>query len=624
MIEIRAMTYRIAGRVLFDGADATIPDGSRVGIVGPNGTGKSTLFDLLLNRLQPDGGSIAIRPGARVGFVAQEAPEGDTTPLEAVLAADTERARLLAALDTAPPEELADIHAHLSAIGAQSAPSRAAAILAGLGFDAEWQARPLASFSGGWRMRVALAAALFAEPDLLLLDEPTNHLDLEATMWLEGHLARYPHTLLVISHDRALLNIAVNQVLHLSQRRLTLYGGNYDTFERLRAERRAHEAAFTRTIEAQRKHMQAFVDRFRFKASKARQAQSRLKAIAKLPPPASVAEDPHVIFNFPTPPELAPPIISCDEVTVGYNGRPVLRRLDLRIDPDDRIGLLGANGNGKSTLAKLFAGTLEPMAGRVTRSSKLSVGFFAQHQLDALDAESTAAEQMARAMPHLREPAIRAYLGRFGLSQQKADVKAKDLSGGEKARLALAQVCRVAPSLLILDEPTNHLDIDARAALVAALNDYGGAVVMVSHDWSLLESTVDRLLLVADGTVKPFDGDLDDYRRLLLNRDKPAAQAGDGPSESERKAIRREAAGKRQATAPLRKRVQAAAALVDRLEKDRSVVEKRLADPATYAKDGSGVPELLKSKGDLDRRIAAAEADWVEAEEALAAAMADA
>ncbi|WP_374449730.1 ABC-F family ATP-binding cassette domain-containing protein [Stella sp.] len=617
------MTYRIAGRVLFDGADATIPDDSRVGIVGPNGTGKSTLFDLLLGRLQPDGGSIAIRAGARIGFVAQEAPEGETTPLDAVLAADAERARLLAALETAPPEEMADIHAHLSAIGAQSAPARAAAILHGLGFDAEAQARPLASFSGGWRMRVALAAALFAEPDLLLLDEPTNHLDLEATMWLEGHLARYPHTLLVISHDRTLLNSAVNQILHLSQRRLTLYGGNYDTFERLRAERRAHEAAFARTIEAQRKHMQAFVDRFRYKASKARQAQSRLKAIAKLPPPAAVAEDPHVVFQFPDPIELAPPIITCDQASVGYDGRAVLKRLDLRVDPDDRIGLLGANGNGKSTLAKLFAGTLTPMSGRVTRSPKLTVGFFAQHQLDALDAESTAAEQMARAMPDLREPAIRAYLGRFGLSQQKADVKAKDLSGGEKARLALAQVCRVAPSLLILDEPTNHLDIDARAALVAALNDYKGAVVMVSHDWSLLEATVDRLLLVADGTVKPFEGDLDDYRRLLLNRDRPPPQA-DAPNDSERRAQRREAAGRRQAAAPLRKKVQAAAALVDKLEQERARIEQRLADPATYTREPGAVPDLLKAKAELDRRVAAAEGEWVAAEEELAAAMAEA
>ncbi len=623
MIEIRSMTYRIAGRVLFDGADATIPDDSRVGIVGPNGTGKSTLFDLLLGRLQPDGGSIAIRAGARIGFVAQEAPEGETTPLDAVLAADAERARLLAALETAPPEEMADIHAHLSAIGAQSAPARAAAILHGLGFDAEAQARPLASFSGGWRMRVALAAALFAEPDLLLLDEPTNHLDLEATMWLEGHLARYPHTLLVISHDRTLLNSAVNQILHLSQRRLTLYGGNYDTFERLRAERRAHEAAFARTIEAQRKHMQAFVDRFRYKASKARQAQSRLKAIAKLPPPAAVAEDPHVVFQFPDPIELAPPIITCDQASVGYDGRAVLKRLDLRVDPDDRIGLLGANGNGKSTLAKLFAGTLTPMSGRVTRSPKLTVGFFAQHQLDALDAESTAAEQMARAMPDLREPAIRAYLGRFGLSQQKADVKAKDLSGGEKARLALAQVCRVAPSLLILDEPTNHLDIDARAALVAALNDYKGAVVMVSHDWSLLEATVDRLLLVADGTVKPFEGDLDDYRRLLLNRDRPPPQA-DAPNDSERRAQRREAAGRRQAAAPLRKKVQAAAALVDKLEQERARIEQRLADPATYTREPGAVPDLLKAKAELDRRVAAAEGEWVAAEEELAAAMAEA
>ncbi len=622
MIDIRAMTYRIAGRVLFDGADATIPDGYRVGLVGPNGTGKSTLFELLLNNVQADGGSIEIRPGARVGFVAQEAPEGATTPLEEVLAADVERTRLLAVVETAAPEELGDIHARLAAIGALAAPARAAGILHGLGFDAEAQARPLSSFSGGWRMRVALAAALFAEPDLLLLDEPTNHLDLEATMWLEGHLARYPHTLLVISHDRALLNIAVNQILHLSSRRLTLYGGNYDSFEKLRAERRAHEAALTRTIDAQRKHMQAFVDRFRFKASKARQAQSRLKAIAKLPPPASVAEDPHVVFNFPAPAELAPPILNCDEVTVGYNGRPVLRRLDLRIDPDDRIGLLGANGNGKSTLAKLFAGALAPMEGRITRAGKLSVGFFAQHQMDGLDPEMTAAQQLGAAMPHLREPAVRAYLGRFGLTQQKADTKAKDLSGGEKARLALAQVCRLAPSLLILDEPTNHLDIDARGALVAALNDYSGAVVMVSHDWSLLESTVDQLWLVADGTVQPFEGDLEDYRRMLLQRQKSAESA---PVDSNaRKAQRREAAAQRQAAAPLRKRVQSAAAAVDRLEKERAAIEKRLADPATYSGDGPSVPELMKAKADLDRRIDIAEGDWVKAEEELASIMAEA
>ncbi|MGE0723853.1 MAG: ABC-F family ATP-binding cassette domain-containing protein [Alphaproteobacteria bacterium] len=622
MIEIRAMTYRIAGRMLFDGADATIPDGARVGLVGPNGTGKSTLFDLLLGHLQPDGGSIAIRPGARIGFVAQEAPEGETTPLQAVLAADAERGQLLEAAETAAPEELGDIHERLAAIGAASAPARAAGILHGLGFDAAMQGRPLASFSGGWRMRVALAAALFAEPDLLLLDEPTNHLDLEATMWLEGHLARYPHTLVVISHDRALLNRAVDQILHLSNRRLTLYGGAYDTFERLRAERRAHEAAFARTIEAQRKHMQAFVDRFRYKASKARQAQSRLKAIAKLPPPAAVAEDPHVIFEFPETAELAPPILVCDEASVGYGDHVVLRRLDLRIDPDDRIGLLGANGNGKSTLAKLFAGMLRPMGGRVTRAGKLSVGFFAQHQLDGLDPDETAAEQLAREMPNLRDAAVRAYLGRFGLTQQKADVKARDLSGGEKARLALARVCRSSPNMLILDEPTNHLDIDARGALVAALNDYAGAVVMVSHDWSLLEATVDRLWLVADGTVRPFEGDLDDYRRLLLSREKPVETAV--ADAGARKAQRREAAGKRQATAPLRKRVQAAAAAVDKLEKERAAVERRLADPATYSGDGAAVPDLLKSKADLDRRIAAAEAEWVAAEEALETVMAEA
>ncbi|MBV9523716.1 MAG: ABC-F family ATP-binding cassette domain-containing protein, partial [Alphaproteobacteria bacterium] len=508
MLTITDLTYRIGGRTLLQGAAAQINAGWKVGLVGRNGSGKSTLLDLVLGHLQPDGGSIALQKGLRLGFVAQEAPGGETTPLDAVLAADRERADLLTEAEHASdPHRIAEIHTRLADIDAHAAPARAAEILAGLGFDRRMQDAPLRTFSGGWRMRVALAAALFAEPDLLLLDEPTNHLDLEATLWLESYLKAWRRTLLIVSHDRQILNAVVSHILHLDDRKLVLYSGSYDTFARTRRERQEHRDALAAKQAAQRAHLQSFIDRFRAKASKARQAQSRLKALARLEPIATIVDDPSIVFHFPEPETLAPPILTFDDAAAGYApGNPVLRRLNLRLDPDDRIALLGANGNGKSTLAKLIAGRLSPLSGAQTRHPKLRCGFFAQHQIEDLDADRTPLQYMAALMPQAGESAARARLGRFGFGQEKALVKVRDLSGGEKARLNFALITFAAPPLLILDEPTNHLDIEAREALVQAINDFPGAVVVISHDWHLVELVADRLWLVADGTARPFAG----------------------------------------------------------------------------------------------------------------------
>jgi ATP-binding cassette subfamily F protein 3 len=617
MLHINDLTYRIAGRVLFEGASATIPPGHRVGMVGRNGTGKSTLLKLIMGELQPDGGEIRIPPRARIACVAQEAPGGTITPLDAVLAADVERASLLAEAETASdPTRIADIQTRLADLGAHAAPARAATILHGLGFDTAAQGRPLSSFSGGWRMRVALAAVLFAEPDLLLLDEPTNHLDLEAALWLEGHLKAYPHTMILVSHDRDLLNTAVERILHLDNGKLALYTGGYDRFEETRRQKLALVESARRKQDEQRQHMQAFVDRFRYKASKARQAQSRLKALAKMQPIAAVIEGAAPEFSFPEPAKLSPPMISLDGVAVGYQpGRPVLQRLNLRLDPDDRVALIGANGNGKTTLARLLAGRLQPQAGEMGRAGKIAVGFFAQHQIDDLDPAATAYQHVQRLMDNTRPDRVRAYLGRFGFSGARADVAAAQLSGGEKARLTLAQIGVGAPQLLILDEPTNHLDIDAREALVHALNAYAGAVVLVSHDAHLVELVADRLWLVADGTAKPFDGDVDDYRRLLLE----TSARADGPprrnneSAANKREGRRLAAEARAKAAPLKRTRDEAERKIARLQGERAELDRELADPV----NGERIAELMKRRGQLDRAIAAAEAAWVEATEAL-------
>ncbi len=527
MLVIDDLSVRVAGRLLIDAASARIPDGARVGLVGRNGSGKTTLFRLITGEVAPESGEVAIPPRARIGRLSQEAPDGAATLLEVVLAADTERAKLLAEAETAhDPHRIAEIQTRLADIGAHAAPARAAEILAGLGFSHDDQGRACSEFSGGWRMRVALASVLFSAPDLLLLDEPTNYLDLEATLWLEDHIARYPHTVIVISHDRDLLDTAVDWILHLEGGKLTLYRGGYTSFERQRRERLMLDAKLAKKQEVQRKHLQAFVDRFRAKATKARQAQSRLKMLAKLEPIAAVMADEVRPIVIPPPAKpLSPPIIALDGVTVGYEpGQPVLRRLNLRIDDDDRIALLGANGNGKSTLVKLIAGKLAPLSGQVTRAQKLEVGYFAQHQLDELDGAASAYQHLRHLMPGEPEAKIRARAGFIGFSAAMADTPAGELSGGEKARLLLGLATFAGPHLLMLDEPTNHLDIDSRAALIEGINDYPGAVILVSHDRYLIEACADRLWLVANGEVTPFDGDLDDYRRRVLSE--PAKDAG--------------------------------------------------------------------------------------------------
>ncbi|MDB5513085.1 MAG: glycosyl transferase family 1, partial [Enterovirga sp.] len=528
MLHVNDLTYRIGERVLIDGATVALPEGSRVGLVGRNGAGKSTLFRLIQGEIASEGGSVALPRNVKIGAVAQEAPGGPEALVEVVLAADKERAALLAEAEGAEGLRRAEIETRLVDIDAYSAPARAAAILHGLGFDAEAQARPCSAFSGGWRMRVALAAVLFAEPDLLLLDEPTNYLDLEGTIWLYDYLARYPHTVLVISHDRDLLDTCVDHILHLDRGKLSIYRGGYTSFARQHAEKRRLEAKFAAKQEAERKHIQAFVDRFRAKASKARQAQSRLKRLAKLDPVAMMVEDNVLPFDLPSPErQLSPPIVAMDRVEAGYGDRTILKRLDLSILPDDRIALLGSNGNGKSTFCKILADKLAPLAGTMTRANKMEVAYFAQHQLDELSEHTTPYGHVAARMRGQPEAKIRARCARLGFQGPKADTPVTQISGGEKARLMMGLAAFDRPHLLILDEPTNHLDIDSRTALMEAVNDYEGAVILVSHDRFLIEACADRLWLVERGTVDAFDGDMDDYRRYVLSggQKKPARQA---------------------------------------------------------------------------------------------------
>ena len=609
-------SLRMAGRPLLDHASLRVDAGRRIGLVGRNGAGKSTLLRAISGELALDGGTIHLAAGARMAQVRQEAPSGPATLLNTVLEGDPERLALLSEAETAPASRLAEIHERLRTIGADAAPSRAAAILAGLGFDSAAQGRAVAEFSGGWRMRVALATALFAAPDLLLLDEPTNHLDLEATMWLEGWIARFPGACLIVSHDRGLLDRAVEAIAHLDQRRLSLTPGGYTEFVRIRTEQAMQQARAAERIAAQRAHMQAFVDRFRAKATKARQAQSRLKALERLPVIESVVEDSATRFAFPEPAMLAPPVLQLDRVDAGYDGRVVLRGVNLRVDMEDRIALLGANGNGKSTLAKLLARRLEPLAGEIRRNAKLRVGYFAQHQAEELVPGETSVDHMARALPQALPPAVRAQLARFGLDADRADTPTAQLSGGERARLLLALATRDAPQLLILDEPTNHLDIDARDALVRALAEFGGAVLLITHDPHLVELVADRLWLVADGTVKPYDGDLDDYRGLLVERARPTRV--EAPT---RRDDRRDRAQARVQSAPLRKQAREAEGALARLSAERAALEARLADPALYAPGRTADVTAANTRlAAIARETEQAEMAWLEAEEALAAA----
>ena len=614
LLTITGLTLRIAGRTLIDNADLAIEPGTRVGLVGRNGAGKSTLLRAISGDLALDGGEIRLAARARMAQVRQEAPSGPASLLETVLQGDTERLALLAEAETAEPMRLADIHERLLAIGADAAPARAAAILAGLGFNTAAQARAVQEFSGGWRMRVALATALFANPDLLLLDEPTNHLDLEATIWLEAWLAKFPGAALVVSHDRGLLDRSVEAIAHLDRQKLSLTPGGYTEFVRIRTEQAMQQSRAAERIAAQRAHMQSFVDRFRAKATKARQAQARLKALEKLPPLETVIEDAPTRFAFPEPARLAPPILALERVSVGYDGTPVLRGLNLSVDMDDRIALLGSNGNGKSTLAKLIAGRLAPIEGSVRRSGKLRVGYFAQHQTEELVMGESPVDHIARALPRATPPILRAQLARFGLDADRADTPVANLSGGEKARLLLALATRDAPQLLILDEPTNHLDIDAREALVRALADYQGAVLLITHDPHLVELVADRLWLVADGTVKSYDGDLDDYRVLMAERARPPKAEASVTRTDDRRA-RAEA---RQAVAPLRRQAKDADAAIQKLAAERAKIEAKLADPGIYAAGKAAEVTAANTRlAAIAREVAAAEAVWMAAEEAL-------
>ncbi len=616
LLTISAVTIRLGGRTLLDAADLTIDPGRRIGLVGRNGAGKSTLLRAIAGDLPLDGGDIRLAARARLATVAQEAPSGPASLLDTVLQGDAERLTLLHEAEHAEPTRLAEIHDRLIAIGAESAPSRAAAILAGLGFDEAAQQRPVQEFSGGWRMRVALATALFANPDLLLLDEPTNHLDLEATLWLEQYLARFPGAALVVSHDRGLLDRAVQSIAFLDRGKIALTPGGFDEFVRIRTERALQQNRAAERIAAERAHIQSFIDRFRYKASKARQAQARIKALARLPQIETVIDPTPTKFDFPEPARIAPPILSLDRVSVGYDGTPILRNISATIDTDDRIALLGANGNGKSTLAKLLSDRLQPLSGELRRGPKLRVGYFAQHQTDELVEQENPIDHMARALPRANPSQVRSQLARFGLDADRAETPIGNLSGGEKARLLLALATRDAPQLLILDEPTNHLDIDAREALVKALADFQGAVLLITHDPHLVELVADRLWLVADGTVRPFDGDLDDYRALLSERARPASRNDTGTRRDER----RERAEARAALAPLRRQAKDAETKRARLAAERAAIETRLADPALYAPGRANEITAANARlAAIARETAAVEEVWLAAEEALAA-----
>ncbi|MBX9451278.1 MAG: ABC-F family ATP-binding cassette domain-containing protein [Mesorhizobium sp.] len=613
MLIINDISLRIAGRLLLDHASLTLPAGSKAGFVGRNGTGKTTLFKAITGEMPTETGSISFPKNTRIGQVAQEAPGTEEPLIEIVLKADTERLALLAEAETATDaNRIAEIQMRLADIDAHSAEARAATILAGLGFDTEAQKRPASSFSGGWRMRVALASVLFAEPDLLLLDEPTNYLDLEGTMWLESYVAKYPHTVLLISHDRDLLNRAVNSIVHLDQKKLTFWRGGYDQFERLRSEQLELQEKSRIKQEAQRQHMESFVERFRYKASKARQAQSRLKALEKMKPISAVIEDSVRPFSFPEPVKtVASPIVTTQAGAVGYQpGKPVLKGLTLRIDEDDRIALLGSNGNGKSTFAKLLAGRLSLDSGGMTIAPGLKVAMFAQHQLDDLRPEESAVEHVRRLMPDAPEAKVRARVAQMGLTTEKMSTKAKDLSGGEKARLLMGLAAFEGPNLLILDEPTNHLDIDSREALMVALNEFPGAVILISHDRHLIEATVDRLWLVKDGTVVSYDGDLTDYRQLVTGgaSDRRERREADKASKADK---RREAAARRQAMEPVAKEIRATEGLIERTRKRIDAIEDQLADPALYEKDPSTATQLAKERSDLSNTLARHEDRWL-------------
>ncbi len=623
MIRIDDISYSIQGRQLLVGASATIPTGHKVGIVGRNGTGKTTLFHLITGKLLLDGGRVTTAKGLRIGGVSQEVPSNEVSLLDTVLAADIERTALFKEAETATDaDRIGEIYERLTAIDAYSGEARAASILNGLGFDREAQLRACSEYSGGWRMRVALAGVLFSQPEILMLDEPTNYLDLEGTIWLETYLAKYPHTVLIISHDRTLLNKSVNSILHLYDQKLTFYQGNYDTFDNVRRAKLAEQASMAKKQDAARDHLQAFVDRFRAKASKAKQAQSRLKMLERMQPIASSVENAVAAFNFPEPTELSPPILRLDGVDVGYDGTPILRDLNLRIDQTDRIALLGANGQGKSTLSKLLADKLKPMEGNLIRSSKLKIGYFAQHQVDELYLDETPLQHIQRERPQEGQARLRGRLAAGGVGKEQVDTLVGKLSGGQKARLSLLLATLEAPHLVILDEPTNHLDIESREALALALGEYQGAVILVSHDPHLINAIADQLWLVKGGTVKPYHDDMEAYKTMLLSE----RGGGGAASEAKKKAKgpkqkRLSNSERRKLTQPLQEEVTKCEERIEKLEVMKTKIADRMADPDFYAAENSTkVEELTMKHGEIIQAMEKAEALWESASEALYAA----
>ena len=616
MLNISNLTYRIGARVLLDSTDVSINAGHRVGLVGRNGTGKTTLLRLITGELSPSEGTIDVPRRWRIGITSQEAPHGPKNLVDTVMAADRELVALMAEAETATdPERIGAIHMRLADKDAHTANARAAVILAGLGFDEAAQQKPCDDYSGGWRMRVALAGLLFTQPELLLLDEPTNHLDLEATIWLEDYLKNYPGTILLVSHDRDLLNRSVDEILHLENGKMTLYKGGYDRFEETRSMRLEQNEKQRTKQNAKRAEMEAFIARFRAKATKAKQAQSRIKMLEKMKPIAEHHEEGSISLMFPEPEQLSPPLVNMERVAIGYDGRAVLSNLSMRLDNDDRIALLGANGNGKSTLMKLLAGRLETMSGEFSKSGKLRIGYFAQHQSEELDMNATPVLEMQRRRPQDSETALRSHLGRFGFGQQKAITKISSLSGGEKARLLFALMTVTKPHILLLDEPTNHLDMDSRQALAEAINAFEGAVVLISHDPHVIELTVDRFLLVENGRVQNYDGDLDDYREHLLgnaaNRNQGRRDGGDRNDSGGKKDERKRAAERRNALGPLKKRLQQAEKAVATFEAERAKLRQTMADPKLYGKDVGKLLDLQKQLGQIEKNLANAENDWL-------------